>query len=96
MTNTEAHECLYKTVKDGIKAVLDGSKLKFEGYGSIAIAIDILNSLGLEPLGPVETNGWQADFWQIYDKDGEGPEYLLSGSMYYGELNFCLNGDGDE
>jgi hypothetical protein len=30
-----------------------------------------------------DTNGWQIDFWYVYEN-----QYQLSGSLHYGELKF--------
>jgi len=36
----------------------------------------------------MDTNGWQWDFWETYIRDGDKKAYILSGSGYYGGLEF--------
>jgi len=44
-----------------------------------------IESIG-EEVGELETNGWQYDFWQNYKINNK--YYCLSGSGYYGGLEF--------
>lgn len=36
---------------------------------------------------PLETNGWQVDYWQNFTIHGNS--YLLSGSMFYGNYQIA-------
>lgn len=44
---------------------------------------EILEELGFIDLEQYDTNGYQVDFWDCYDKDGI--RYCLSGDLWYRE-----------
>ena len=35
----------------------------------------------------LETNGWDIDYWVTFIKEGKDFKYIVSGSLYYGNIN---------
>jgi len=71
----------------GIKKVISGKQEKYST--NILCCSDILSllqDLGSELIGDMDTNGWQWDFWQTI-KVGE-KYFKISGSGYYGNILF--------
>lgn len=85
----------FKEVEELIRSVIDGDVDTVDLSLMVApsTAFDIIeNVLGLEQTSDLDTNGWQWDFWQHYE-DSEGKKFVLSGSGYYGELEFKKDTD---
>lgn len=91
-----AEEYKMAILKMALEVVINEDEDNIElGTGCyIADVTKIMKSLGAEDLkDKFETNGWQWDFWQYYELNGQ--QYMLSGSGYYGDLKFSKY-DGSE
>ena len=47
---------------------------------------EILEQMGFESQDDINTNGWQVDYWETWEKNGV--EYRLSGCAWYGDFSF--------
>jgi len=71
------------------EAVDDVLKGKEEAKFGMMPLNDIVNDLdymGFEVEKRIETNGWEVDFLIMCSKDGV--DYMVSGSLYYGNFTF--------
>lgn len=72
-------------VKDLLNKVINGEVEEINiPFTPIAEIEEILEDLKISTIDvDVDTNGWEVDFWNIYEN-----KYQLSGSLYYGRFVF--------
>lgn len=46
----------------------------------------MLEKLGWTDTEDLETNGWDIDYWVTFIKEGKDFKYIVSGSLYYGNI----------
>ena len=56
------------------------------GCISLALVKEVLEKLGWTDTN-IETNGWDIDYWVTFIKEGKDFKYIVSGSLYYGNIN---------
>lgn len=56
------------------------------GCISFALVKEVLEKLGWTDTN-IETNGWDIDYWVTFIKEGKNFDYIVSGSLYYGNIN---------
>lgn len=90
---------LDEETRAGLMKVIDGRQESFEM--KIALSPErisqILKEFGLDKIrGTLESNGWEWDFWQDYEKGdscvglGSAKLFVLSGSGWYGGIQFAV------
>lgn len=57
------------------------------GCISLALVKEVLEKLGWTDTEDLETNGWDIDYWVTFIKEGKDFKYIVSGSLYYGNIN---------
>lgn len=38
-------------------------------------------------ISSIDTNGWDIDYWVTFIKEGKDFNYIVSGNLYYGNIN---------
>lgn len=57
------------------------------GCISFTLVKEVLEKLGWTDTEDLETNGWDIDYWVTFIKEGKNFDYIVSGSLYYGNIN---------
>lgn len=58
-------------------------QLAYDNFQSYSCENDIAEEEGED----LETNGWDIDYWVTFIKEGKDFKYIVSGSLYYGNIN---------
>jgi hypothetical protein len=89
MIKEELYNQVLQLMKDSIDSVLNGSVDSVSLWGVCINDVEKYLETTDHPLlsESIDTNGWQVDFW-VYT---ESKKYMLSGSMWYGEMHFSKN-----
>ena len=43
--------------------------------------------IGWTDISSIDTNGWDIDYWVTFIKEGKDFNYIVSGNLYYGNIN---------
>ena len=97
MTNILTHKEIMEQMKneafESIIKMKDGNLKKYSTpFITINDALDIFDSLNIDYLDDLETNGWEMDFW--FSGRYEDSIISVSGSAYYGGMNFIIEKEG--
>lgn len=57
------------------------------GCVSFASVKEVLEKLGWTDISSIDTNGWDIDYWVTFIKEGKDFNYIVSGNLYYGNIN---------
>lgn len=87
-TIEEMQSALLENARIGFAQVLDGTSEEYKNSLLCGSLVNpILLDLNCEESGePLDTNGWQMDWWQDYIY--QDTNYTLSGSGWYGGISF--------
>ena len=87
------------TIQEFLDSDLESIELPFKpiyGYASdleeLGFNTIINDSLNLDKF---ETNGWQVDFWWTIKRNNDR-QYMLSGSLFYGDIKLSVYDIEDE
>lgn len=74
------------------KDAIENNKDVSISLGSMSMAGEVLERLGLYCLDDFDSNGWQADMWETYE-DRDGRKFILNCGGYFGGVRLYPNDD---
>ena len=76
-----------RNISDQLFHIMESEPEEFSaGCISFALVKEVLEELGWTDTN-IETNGWDIDYWVTFIKEGKDFKYIVSGSLYYGNIN---------
>lgn len=77
-----------RNISDQLFHIMESEPEEFSaGCISFALVKEVLEELGWTDTEDLETNGWDIDYWVTFIKEGKDFKYIVSGSLYYGNIN---------
>lgn len=77
-----------RNISDQLFHIMESEPEEFSaGCISLALVKEVLEKLGWTDTEDLETNGWDIDYWVTFIKEGKDFKYIVSGSLYYGNIN---------
>lgn len=77
-----------RNISDQLFHIMESEPEEFSaGCISFALVKEVLEKLGWTDTEDLETNGWDIDYWVTFIKEGKNFDYIVSGSLYYGNIN---------
>lgn len=74
-----------RNISDQLFHIMESEPEEFSaGCISLALVKEVLEKLGWTE--DLETNGWDIDYWVTFIKEGKDFKYIVSGSLYYGNI----------
>ena len=76
-----------RNISDQLFHIMESEPEEFSaGCISLALVKEVLEKLGWTDTEDLETNGWDIDYWVTFIKEGKDFKYIVSGSLYYGNI----------
>lgn len=76
-----------RNISDQLFHIMESEPEEFSaGCISFALVKEVLEELGWTDTN-IETNGWDIDYWVTFIKEGKDFKHIVSGSLYYGNIN---------
>lgn len=77
-----------RNISDQLFHIMESEPEEFSaGCISLALVKEVLEKLGWTDTEDLETNGWDIDYWVTFIKEGKDFKYIVSGSLYYENIN---------
>lgn len=75
-------------ISDQLFRIMESEPEEFNaGCVSFASVKEVLEKLGWTDISSIDTNGWDIDYWVTFIKEGKDFNYIVSGNLYYGNIN---------
>lgn len=77
-----------RDISDQLFRIMESEPEEFNaGCVSFASVKEVLEKLGWTDISSIDTDGWDIDYWVTFIKEGKDFNYIVSGNLYYGNIN---------